>query len=223
MTARIINPLIIALTKLGLSVRGAHVVAVRGQQTGKTQEVPVNPVEVECTRYLVAPRGVDAERKRIKDRFIIEAGDFGLIILRKDVNDFEKEINVLKAKIKAYTAAVQNEIIKRTDAIVEELPTALKESLKANPPDHWPKRFTTNAPTDADIKRLFEEEVRAEVKRVKTDCNPRIFLAYKDVTYQTFQDKKFRKLMEERFGKDAIDRICSEHDAAPEQKGEQPA
>jgi len=57
MTARIINPLIIALTKLGLSVRGAHVVAVRGQQTGKTQEVPVNPVEVECTRYLVAPRG----------------------------------------------------------------------------------------------------------------------------------------------------------------------
>jgi hypothetical protein len=29
--------------------------------------------------------------------------------------------------------------------------------------------------------------------------------------------------MEERFGKDAIDRIFSEHDAAPEQKGEQPA
>jgi deazaflavin-dependent oxidoreductase (nitroreductase family) len=57
MTARIINPLIIALTKLGLSVRGAHVLAVRGRQTGKVQEVPVNPVEVEGTRYLVAPRG----------------------------------------------------------------------------------------------------------------------------------------------------------------------
>ena len=106
---------------------------------------------------------------------------------------------------------------------MEELLTALQESLKANPPDHWQKRFTTNAPTDADIKRLFEEEVRAEVKRVKTDFNPRIFLAYKDITYQTFQNEKFRKLMEERFGKDAIDRIFSEHDAAPEQKGEQPA
>ena len=57
MTARVINPLIIALTKLGLSVRGAHVLAVRGRQTGKVQEVPVNPVEVEGTRYLVAPRG----------------------------------------------------------------------------------------------------------------------------------------------------------------------
>jgi len=56
-TACVINPLILALTKLGLSVRGAHVLAVRGRKTGKVQEVPVNPVEVEGTRYLVAPRG----------------------------------------------------------------------------------------------------------------------------------------------------------------------
>ena len=57
MTARVINPLIIALTKLGLSVRGVHVLAVRRRQRGQVQEVPVNPVEVEGTRYLVAPRG----------------------------------------------------------------------------------------------------------------------------------------------------------------------
>lgn len=57
MTALVINPLIIALTKLRLGVHGAHVLAVRGRQTGKVQEVPVNPVEVEGTLYLVAPRG----------------------------------------------------------------------------------------------------------------------------------------------------------------------
>jgi hypothetical protein len=57
MTARVINPLIIALNNLGLSVRSVHVRAVRGRQTGKVQEVPVNPVEVEGTRYLAAPRG----------------------------------------------------------------------------------------------------------------------------------------------------------------------
>jgi deazaflavin-dependent oxidoreductase (nitroreductase family) len=57
MTTHIINPLIAALTKLGFSVRGSHVLAVRGRKTGKVQEVPVNPVEVEGARYLVAPRG----------------------------------------------------------------------------------------------------------------------------------------------------------------------
>ena len=54
---RLVNPLIATLTKLGLSARGSHVLVVRGRKTGTRQEVPVNPVEVEGVRYLVAPRG----------------------------------------------------------------------------------------------------------------------------------------------------------------------
>jgi len=57
LTTRLVNPLIATLTKLGLSVRGSHVLVVRGRKTGTRQEVPVNPVEVEGVRYLVAPRG----------------------------------------------------------------------------------------------------------------------------------------------------------------------
>jgi deazaflavin-dependent oxidoreductase (nitroreductase family) len=57
LTTRLVNPLIATLTKLGLSVRGSHILAVRGRKTGKRQEVPVNPVEVDGVRYLVAPRG----------------------------------------------------------------------------------------------------------------------------------------------------------------------
>lgn len=167
------------------------------------------------------PRSVDEERKRIKDRFIIEAGDFGLVILRKDIKQFEQAIEALKAKIERYKVAVQDEIKKRTDEIVAELLAALKESLKANPPEQWRKRFATNTPTDDDIKRLFEEEIQAEVIRVKTDFEPRIFFAYKDITYQTFHDEKFRKLLEENFGKKGIERIFREYDAAPEQDSRQ--
>jgi deazaflavin-dependent oxidoreductase (nitroreductase family) len=57
LTTRLVNPLIATLTKVGLSVRGSHILAVRGRKTGKRQEVPVNPVEVDGVRYLVAPRG----------------------------------------------------------------------------------------------------------------------------------------------------------------------
>ena len=57
LTMYILNPLITALTKLGLSMRGSHVLAVRGRKTGNVQEVPVNPLEVDGVRYLVAPRG----------------------------------------------------------------------------------------------------------------------------------------------------------------------
>ncbi len=166
------------------------------------------------------PCSIDSERKRIKERFIMEAGDFGLIILRKDVEEFEKELKVLEAKIAAYKTAVRDVIKQRTDQIADELYAALREQLKANPPDYWRSQFITDTPTDADINRLFKKDIRTEVNRVNTDFNPRIFHAFKDVTYQTFKDKKFRSLLEERFGKDAIDDIFTEYDAAPEQKRE---
>jgi len=166
------------------------------------------------------PRSIDAERKRIKARFIMEAGDFGLIIQRKDVAAFEKELKLLVVRIAAYKAAVQDIIKKRTDEIVSELLNALKETLRANPPEHWRSRFLGKEPTDDDIRRLFEEEVRSEVERVKTDFAPRVFHAFKDVTYQTFHDENFRKLLEHRFGRDAIARLFEEHDAAPESEGE---
>ena len=164
------------------------------------------------------PRSIDERRKRIKQRFIMEAGSYGLIILRKDVPAFEKELKVLEAEIEAYKNVVKDVIKERTDEIVAELLTALKDALKASPPEKWRSRYVAPTPTDADIKRLFDEDIDAEVKRVNTDFNPRIFHTFKDVTYHTFQDAKFRELLVNRFGKGAIDDIFSEYDAAPEQK-----
>lgn len=165
------------------------------------------------------PFSIDRERNRIKKRFIIEAGRHGSIMLRRDVKEFEKEIQVLEAKIAAYRHAVRNEIKERTDEIVGELLAALLDRLKADPPEHWRSRFLGKQPSDEDIKRLFKQEVQSEVDRVKKDFDPKVFTAYKDVTYQTFKDPKFLELMEGHFGKEAIERIFSEYDAAPEQQG----
>ena len=104
------------------------------------------------------PLSVDRERARIKKKFVIEAGEFGSLILRRNVPDFEKEITILRAKIEAFRDAVQAELKKRTDGIVAELLAGLKERLKSDPPDHWRSRFLQKEPTDEDIKRLFEEE-----------------------------------------------------------------
>src|SRR5205814_492321 len=139
------------------------------------------------------PLSIDRERNRIKKRFVIEAGRYGTLILRRNVHAFEKEIKILEAKIAAYKTAVQEQIKKRTDAIVDELLNALLDHLKAEPPEHWQSRFLGKQPTDEDIKRLFQEEVQCEVDRVKTDFHPKVFTAYKDVTYQTFSDPKFRE------------------------------
>ncbi len=56
-TRRIFNPLVAGLVKLGISIRGARELHVRGRASGQWRTVPVNPLTIDSRRYLVAPRG----------------------------------------------------------------------------------------------------------------------------------------------------------------------
>jgi deazaflavin-dependent oxidoreductase (nitroreductase family) len=56
--ARILNDVIAGLTRLGISVWGSRVLAVRGRRSGAWRTVPVNLLVVDGERFLVAPRGV---------------------------------------------------------------------------------------------------------------------------------------------------------------------
>ncbi|ADP82235.1 nitroreductase family deazaflavin-dependent oxidoreductase [Pseudofrankia inefficax] len=54
----VLNPLVAGLTRLGLSVWGSRILAVRGRTTGQWRTTPVNVLSVAGgDRYLVAPRG----------------------------------------------------------------------------------------------------------------------------------------------------------------------
>ena len=45
------------LTRLGVSVYGSRVLYVKGRTSGEWRSTPVNPLRLDGTRYLVAPRG----------------------------------------------------------------------------------------------------------------------------------------------------------------------
>jgi deazaflavin-dependent oxidoreductase (nitroreductase family) len=53
----IFNNTVARLTRMGISVAGSRVLAVRGRSSGEWRTTPVNPLTVDGTRYLVAPRG----------------------------------------------------------------------------------------------------------------------------------------------------------------------
>ena len=52
------NPIVRWLTRLGVSVYGSRILAVRGRKSGQWRTTPVNLLEFRGERYLVAPRGV---------------------------------------------------------------------------------------------------------------------------------------------------------------------
>jgi deazaflavin-dependent oxidoreductase (nitroreductase family) len=56
-TKRVFNPLVARLTGAGVSLAGSRVLEVRGRKSGEWRRTPVNPLDFEGSRYLVAPRG----------------------------------------------------------------------------------------------------------------------------------------------------------------------
>ena len=56
-TRNVLNKLTAGLTRLGVSVHGSRVLEHRGRTTGELHHTPVNPLTIDGTEYLVAPRG----------------------------------------------------------------------------------------------------------------------------------------------------------------------
>jgi deazaflavin-dependent oxidoreductase (nitroreductase family) len=53
----VFNSAVASLTKMGISVYGSRVLAVRGRKSGEWRTTPVNPLNLEGERYLISPRG----------------------------------------------------------------------------------------------------------------------------------------------------------------------
>jgi deazaflavin-dependent oxidoreductase (nitroreductase family) len=57
-TQHVFNPAVLGLTRMGVSVYGSRILAVRGRKSGEWRTNPVNLLIFQGERYLVAPRGV---------------------------------------------------------------------------------------------------------------------------------------------------------------------
>lgn len=57
-TTNVFNRIVAGMTRLGISVLGSRVLAVRGRTSGAWRTTPVNLLTHDGARYLVAPRGV---------------------------------------------------------------------------------------------------------------------------------------------------------------------
>jgi hypothetical protein len=51
------NDTVARLARIGVSVYGSRILYVRGRKSGEWRSTPVNPMTLDGTRYLVAPRG----------------------------------------------------------------------------------------------------------------------------------------------------------------------
>jgi hypothetical protein len=54
LTQHVFNPLVVGLTRSGVSLLGSRVLRIRGRKSGVWREAPVNLLKLDGRRYLVA-------------------------------------------------------------------------------------------------------------------------------------------------------------------------
>ena len=109
------------------------------------------------------------------------------------------------------------------ETAIDELAKTLLPRIRENLPARYSKFLTVNQPTDDDILGMIKYDLEAAFGGVNEVFNPELRCVFKDVTYESIQDKNFKKLLGDamrKAGGDGIVRqLFSEHDAAPEANG----
>jgi len=106
-TRHVLNPLVGALTRLGISVWGSRELRVRGRRSGEWRAVPVNLLSFDGQRYLVAPRGHTqwVRNLRVAGQGELRVGRRVESFSATELGDDEK-VDVLRAYLKRWKAEV---------------------------------------------------------------------------------------------------------------------
>src|ERR1700737_3538561 len=106
-TRHVFNPTVATLTRMGLSVWGSRILAVRGRKTGQWRRVPVNLLVYQGDQYLVAPRGTTegVRNLRASGEGELRVGRRGGRFKATELADSEKP-EILRAYLKRWRAEV---------------------------------------------------------------------------------------------------------------------
>lgn len=163
---------------------------------------------------------LEKQRKALYEDFLINVPRFGQIIMRNQRKRFDDRIALLCKQIEAFKAAVAKTLGVAILEAIDELAKALLPRIRENLPPRYSKFLTVNHPADAEILGMIKCDLEAAFGGVNEVFNPELRCVFKDVTYESIQDKNFKKLLSDAMrkagGENIVRQLFSEHDAAPE-------
>lgn len=163
-------------------------------------------------------RRIETDRRRLEDNYLIRILGYGSLIKRADRPAFDAEIEVLRSRLNCYRRCLEETLQKRIDESVEELAQHLLKQRGGELPARLRKRLLNAQPTDEEKRMAVAGDLKTAFGKVSQSIDPRVRVQYKDLTYETIKDKKFRNAVAAAYqpsGEDSVlTRLFEEYDAA---------
>ncbi len=129
-TRNVFNRIVSGLTRAGVSVWGSRVLEVPGRTTGEPRRTPVNLLELDGARYLVAPRG---HTQWVRNMRVSGGGTLLLGRRREPFRASELDDDAKPAVLRAYLKRWKAEVGMFFDGVGPDSPEA---DLRRIAPDH---------------------------------------------------------------------------------------
>lgn len=159
---------------------------------------------------------IENERKSLIKDYLTPITGHGQLISKARRAAFDIRIKWFKARIDAYKQAVEDKLNQALEKSVNDLTEALLPAVSKSPPDRLLKNVLSMTPSEEEIRSALKTELHAAFNTGERFFQPAVKVVFKDLTYETIQDEKFRDQVEAAFQGVTAKDLFEEFDAAPE-------
>jgi len=163
---------------------------------------------------------LEAERKKIYEDFLICVNGYGWVIMRSRREAFDTRIKWFRSRVDAYSVAIRNKLTQAMSDSVKELARTLLPRVREKLPDRYLKFVATTTIHDDELLGMIEQDLSEAFGTSEQFFSPEVSVVFKDVTYESIRDERFRaalsETMRKRGGERIVAQLFEEHDAAPE-------
>jgi len=133
---------------------------------------------------------LDAERKKIEQKFLIPVLGFGSVMFKNQQKEFEAATDTFNELLTQYFSKLESQLGASLLVLVLSVVEKLLPSVKANPPEQY-KRF--GIPTDDELNELLQRDIENAISIKTLLKKPRVKKVYKDIAYQSVKSNVFQQ------------------------------
>lgn len=163
--------------------------------------------------------GIEHDRKKIYEDFLIAVPGHGQLISRTRRKAFDDRVAWFTARVQAYSEGVREELGAAIDKSIANLTDALLPGLLERPPARLMKHAVSATLSEKEMRHALHEELERAFDAADGFYQPQVKVVFKDLTYETIKDQTFRGKLKSAFpglGDQDVEALFDEHDAARE-------
>lgn len=161
-------------------------------------------------------KSIEEERKKIHADFLTPVTGHGQLIPKVRRTSFDIRYKWFESRVALFSVAVRESLAKAVETSVNDLTEALLPGVLKNPPARLMKHSLSLLPSETDFRDAVRADLAKSFNTGDRFFTPVVKVNFKDLTYETIKDEKFRALLNKAFPSVGQQGIFEEHDSAPE-------